>query len=152
LDYRNGGTVVAGTEAAMDMSGNSKRSTEFRETGVVLDAVTLTGVQNTARITGEQYWQSLGNRTPVKDFYAFSATNLRVRELVFGYKVPNKLVQKTGFVKNARLSLVGRNLLFLMRDAPYDPEIATAVTNRGGLEYNSLPTTRNIGLSLNATF
>ena len=71
---------------------------------------------------------------------------------MFGYKVPNKLVQKTGFVKNARLSLVGRNLLFLMRDAPYDPEIATAVTNRGGLEYNSLPTTRNIGLSLNATF
>jgi TonB-linked SusC/RagA family outer membrane protein len=152
LDYRNGGTVVAGTQAAMDMHGVSKNSLEYRETGVVLDAVTLTGVQNTVRITGEQYWQSLGNRTPVKDFYAFSATNLRIREVVFGYKLPTQLVQKTGFVKNARLSLVGRNLLFLMRDAPYDPEIATAVTNRGGMEYNSLPTTRNIGLSLNATF
>lgn len=152
LDYRNGGTVVAGTQAAMDMMGNSKNSLEYRETGVVLDAVTLTGVQNTTRISGETYWQSLGNRTPVRDFYAFSATNLRVREVVFGFKIPNQLVQKTGFVKNARLSLVGRNLLFLMRDAPYDPEIATAVTNRGGMEYNSLPTTRNIGLSLNASF
>ena len=152
LDYRNGGTVVAGTSAAMDVMGNSKNSLEYRETGVILDAVTLTGEQNTTRISAETYWQSLGNRTPVKDFYAFSATNLRVREVVFGFRIPNQLVQKTRFVKNARLSLVGRNLLFLMRDAPYDPEIATAVTNRGGMEYNSLPTTRNIGLSLNASF
>ena len=71
---------------------------------------------------------------------------------MLGYRIPNQLVQKTGFIKNARLSLVGRNLLFLKKYAPYDPEIATAVTNRGGMEYSSLPTTRNIGLSLNASF
>lgn len=152
LDYRNGGTVVAGTLAAMDVSGNSKNSLQYRETGIVVDGYTTAGVKNTTSITAERYWQSLGNRTPAKDFYAFSATNLRLREVVFGYKIPNQLVQKTGFIKNARLSLVGRNLLFLKKYAPYDPEIATAVTNRGGMEYSSLPTTRNIGLSLNASF
>ena len=152
LDYRNGGTVVAGTLAAMDVSGNSKNSLQYRETGIVVDGYTTAGVKNTTSITAERYWQSLGNRTPVKDFYAFSATNLRLREVVFGYRIPNQLVQKSGFIKNARLSLVGRNLLFLKKYAPYDPEIATAVTNRGGMEYSSLPTTRNIGLSLNASF
>lgn len=152
LDYRNGGTVVAGTLAAMDVSGNSKNSLQYRETGIVVDGYTTAGVKNTTSITAERYWQSLGNRTPAKDFYAFSATNLRLREVVFGYKIPNQFVQKSGFIKNARLSLVGRNLLFLKKYAPYDPEIATAVTNRGGMEYSSLPTTRNIGLSLNATF
>jgi TonB-linked SusC/RagA family outer membrane protein len=152
LDYRNGGTVVAGTLAAMDVSGNSKNSLQYRETGIVVDGYTIAGVKNTTSITAERYWQSLGNRTPAKDFYAFSATNLRLREVVLGYKIPNQLVQKTGFIKNARLSLVGRNLLFLKKYAPYDPEIATAVTNRGGMEYSSLPTTRNIGLSLNASF
>jgi TonB-linked SusC/RagA family outer membrane protein len=152
LDYRNGGTVVAGTLAAMDVSGNSKNSLQYREGGIVVDGYTIDGVKNTTSITAERYWQSLGNRTPAKDFYAFSATNLRLREVVLGYKIPNQLVQKTGFIKNARLSLVGRNLLFLKKYAPYDPEIATAVTNRGGMEYSSLPTTRNIGLSLNASF
>ena len=152
LDYRNGGTVVAGTLAAMDVSGNSKSSLAYRETGIVVDGYTLDGVKNTKSISAETYWQSLGNRTPAKDFYAFSATNLRLREVVLGYKIPSQLVKKTGFIQNARLSLVGRNLLFLKKYAPYDPEIATAVTNRGGMEYSSLPTTRNIGLSLNATF
>jgi TonB-linked SusC/RagA family outer membrane protein len=152
LDYRNGGTVVAGTLAAMDASGNSKSSLWGRDGGIVLDAYTDAGVRNTKSITAETYWQSLGNRTPVKDFYAFSATNLRLREVVLGYKIPNQLVRKTGFIQNARLSLVGRNLFFLKKYAPYDPEIATAMTNRGGMEYSSLPTTRNIGLSLNASF
>ncbi|MCF8453908.1 MAG: SusC/RagA family TonB-linked outer membrane protein, partial [Pedobacter sp.] len=152
LDYRNGGTVVAGTLAAMDVSGNSQSSLAYRETGIVVDGYTLDGVKNTKSISAETYWQSLGNRTPAKDFYAFSATNLRLREVVLGYKIPSQLIKKTGFIQNARLSLVGRNLLFLKKYAPYDPEIATAVTNRGGLEYSSLPTTRNIGLSLNATF
>ncbi len=152
VDYKNGGTVIAGTLAAMDASGNSKTSLYGRDGGIVLDAVTEAGVQNTKSITAETYWQSLGNRTPVKDFYAFSGTNLRMREVVLGYKLPNELVRKSGFVQTARLSLVGRNLFFFYRDAPYDPEIATGVANRGGLEYSSLPTTRNIGLSLNATF
>ncbi len=152
LDYKNGGTVIGGTLAAMDASGNSKTSLYGREGGIVLDAVTDAGVQNTKSITAETYWQSLGNRTPVKDFYAFSATNLRLREVVFGYKLPNELVRKSGFIQTARLSLVGRNLFFFYKDAPYDPEIATGVANRGGLEYSSLPTTRNIGLSLNVSF
>ncbi len=152
LDYRNGGTVVAGTLAAMDASGNSKSSLWGRDGGIVLDAYTEAGEKNTKSISAETYWQSLGNRTPVKDFYAFSATNLRLREVVFGYKLPEQFVRKSGFIQSARLSLVGRNLLFLKKYAPYDPEIATATTNRGGMEYSSLPTTRNIGLSLNASF
>src|SRR5690606_6545222 len=98
------------------------------------------------------YWQSLGVRNPIKDFYAFSATNLRLRELVLGFRLPDQFVKKSGFIQKAKLSLVGRNLFFFYRDAPYDPEIATAITNRGGMEYSSLPTTRNIGLNLKLSF
>jgi len=152
IDYRNGGTVVGGTQAALDAMGNSKNSLWGRDGGVVLDAYTAAGDKNTKNISAETYWQSLGNRTPVKDFYAFSATNLRIREIDLGYRLPDKLITKTGFIRTARLSLVGRNLLFIKKYAPFDPEIATAVSNRGGLEYSSLPTTRNIGLSLKLSF
>lgn len=152
IDYRNGGTVVAGTQSALDAGGNSKNSLMGREEGIVLDAYTEDGEKNTKRITAETYWQSLGNRTPVKDFYAFSATNLRLREAVLGYRIPEQLVRRSGFIRAASVSLVGRNLFFFYRDAPYDPEIATAMTNRGGLEYASLPTTRNIGFNLRLSF
>ncbi|MFA6944443.1 MAG: SusC/RagA family TonB-linked outer membrane protein [Pedobacter sp.] len=152
LDYRNGGTVVAGTQASLDAVGASKNSLWGREGGIVLDAYTDAGVLNTKSITAVTYWQSLGNRTPVKDFYAFSGTNLRLREVVLGYKLPAQLVKKAGFIQTARLSLVGRNLFYIKKYAPFDPEIASAMTNRGGMEYASLPQTRNIGLNLNVSF
>ncbi|MEO5998871.1 MAG: SusC/RagA family TonB-linked outer membrane protein [Chitinophagaceae bacterium] len=151
IDYRHGGTVVAGTQAGLDAVGDSKQSLEGRE-GMVLDAFTADGKINTKSIKAETYWQSLGNRTPVKDVYAFSATNMRLRELALGYRISDRLTSKTNVLTAAKLSLVARNLFFFQRDAPYDPEIATAISNRGGLEYNSLPSTRSIGLNLTMTF
>ncbi len=152
IDYKNGGTVIGGTQAALDNDGNSKNSLYGRVNGIVLDAVTSDGTQNTERISSETYFESLGDRTPIKDFYAYSATNLRLREVVLSYNLPDQFVKKSKFIQKAKLSLVGRNLFFFYRDAPYDPEIATATTNIGGLEYSSLPTTRNIGLNLKLSF
>lgn len=152
LDYRHGGTVVGGTQAAMDGNGTSKNSLMGRAGGIVLDAYTEAGVKNTANISAETYFQAVGNRTPIGDLYAYSGTNLRLREVALGYKIPNKLVSRSGFIQSAKLSLVGRNLVFFKRDAPFDPEIATAVSNRGGIEYASLPSTRNFGLNLKLSF
>lgn len=152
LDYRHGGTVVGGTQAAMDANGTSVNSLYGREGGIVLDAYTEAGVKNTRSISSETYFQAVGNRTPVKDLYAYSGTNLRLREVTIGYAIPSDLVKKSGFIQSAKLSLVGRNLYFFKRDAPFDPEIATAVSNRGGIEYASLPSTRNIGLNLKLSF
>lgn len=152
IDYRHGGTVIGGTQAVLDASGNSKQSLYGRENGIILDAYTEDGTKNTKSITAETYWQSLGNRTPVKDFYAYSGTNLRLREVVAGFTLPNKLLGNNGLVKSAKISLIGRNLFFFQRDAPYDPEVATAVSNRPGIEYASLPSTRNFGLNLKLSF
>ena len=152
LDYRHGGTVVGGTQAAMDGNGTSKNSLMGREGGIVLDAYTEAGVKNTASISAETYFQAVGNRTPIGDLYAYSGTNLRLREVALGYRIPSKLVSRTGFIQAAKLSIVGRNLVFLKRDAPFDPEIAVAVSNRGGIEYASLPSTRNFGLNLKLSF
>ena len=52
------------------------------------------------------------------------------------------------------LSAVGRNLFLLWSSVPnVDPESGyTASGNSQGLEYFSLPTTRNLGFNLSATF
>lgn len=151
LDYRNGGTVIAGTQALLDADGHSKASLWGREEGIVLDAYTEDGQKNTKSITSQSYFGSIGERYPAGEFYAYSGTNLRLREVIFGYSL-SSILSNTGFIRGANIALVGRNLFFLHREAPFDPELVLGTGNVGGLEYNSLPSTRNIGLNLKLTF
>lgn len=152
LDYRNGGTVIAGTQALLDSDGHSKASLRGREEGIVLDAYTVDGQKNTTAIPAQKYFGAIGERYPASEFYARSATNLRLRELVLGYSFSPSILGENGFIRGARISLVGRNLFFLHKEAPFDPEVVTGTGNYQGIEYNSLPSTRNIGLNLKLMF
>lgn len=151
FDYRNGGTVIAGTQALLDADGHSKASLWGREGGIVLDAYTVDGTPNTKSITSQTYFGAIGERYPAGEFYAYSGTNLRLRELVLGYSFAN-LLKDSRFIQDVRLSLVGRNLFFIKKEAPFDPEIISGTGNYGGIEYNSLPSTRNLGFNIRLTF
>lgn len=151
IDYRDGGYVIAGTQALIDADGHSKRSLEGREDGLVLDAYTEDGKKNTQSISAQKYWSMIGDRYPTGGLYAYSATNIRLRELTLSYTLPENFLNRTHFIKGATVSLVGRNLFFFKRDAPIDPEITLGI-NGGGLEYGALPSTRSFGFNLRLTF
>jgi hypothetical protein len=151
IDYRNGGYVIAGTQALIDADGHSKASLLGRENGLVLDGYTKDGAKNTKNISAQQYFSIIGDRYPTGGLYAYSSTNMRLRELTFGYTLPESLISKTHFIKKAKISAVGRNLFFFQREAPFDPEITEGI-NGGGVEYGALPGTRNYGLNLKLTF
>jgi len=151
IDHRDGGYIIAGTQALIDADGHSKRSLEGRENGLILDAYTQDGSKNKTTITAQQYWSKIGDRYPTGGLYAYSATNTRLRELTVGFRIPKTLLNKSHFIKDAKLSIVGRNLFFFQRSAPIDPEI-TLGTNGGGLEYGALPSTRNFGFNLKVSF
>jgi hypothetical protein len=93
--------------------------------------------------------------------FTYDATNVRVRELSLGYN----FVIKNSFVKGAKLSLVGRNLVFLYRgyatqditglekrQLQFDPDINLGAGNYQGVEYGSLPSSRTIGVNLKLSF
>lgn len=151
IDHRAGGYVISGTQALIDADGHSKRSLEGRN-GIVLDAYTRDGKKNSKTIQGNEYWGDIGERYPVGQLYAYSATNTRLREVTIGFQLPASIVAKSGFLRSAKISLVGRNLFFFKRDAPYDPELAIGTGNGGGLEYGSLPSTRSMGVNLKLSF
>jgi TonB-linked SusC/RagA family outer membrane protein len=151
IDYRKGGYIIAGTKALLDADGHSKASLEGREGGLILDAYTEDGKPNTQSISAQTYWSAIGDRYPTGGLYAYSATNIRLRELTFGYRLPKKLLERQNFLKNVKISLVGRNLFFFQRSAPIDPEI-TLGTSVGGLEYGALPSTRTMGINLKLSF
>jgi hypothetical protein len=83
---------------------------------------------------------------------------VRLREVAIGYRFTRLPVS---FIKDAKLSLVARNVFFLYRgyakaDLPgiakrkafFDSEINLFNSNLQGLEYGTLPPTRSIGLNL----
>jgi TonB-linked SusC/RagA family outer membrane protein len=151
IDHRQGGVVISGTQALIDADGHSKASLQGREGGIVLDGVTHNGGKNTTPIEAQKYFSLIGGRYPIAEFYSYSGTNTRLRELVLTYSLPKTLLDKTKFIKRADVSVVGRNLFFFHKDAPIDPEITRGI-NGGGLEYAQLPSTRNYGINLNLSF
>ncbi len=151
IDHRQGGYVISGTQALIDADGHSKKSLEGREEGLILDGYTANGEKNTKTITAQQYWSKIGDRYPTGGLYAYKATNTRIRELIFTYSIPKTVLGEGRFLKEVKIGLTGRNLLFLYRPAPIDPEITNGI-NGGGLEYGALPSTRNIGFNVRLSF
>jgi TonB-linked SusC/RagA family outer membrane protein len=151
IDHRQGGYVISGTQALIDADGHSKQSLLGRG-GFILDAVKADGSKNGTVIQANEHWSDIGDRYPVGGLYAYSATNTRLREVTLGYMIPDNIVKKTKFIRAAKFSLVGRNLFFFKRIAPYDPELNMGTGNNGGLEYGSLPATRSMGLNLKLSF
>jgi outer membrane receptor protein involved in Fe transport len=149
IEFKQGGTIIGGTQALMDADGHSKRSLLGRESGIILDAVKADGTPNTTAITSQAYFSAIGDRKPTGEEYTYSATNSRVREMSLGYTVPSRLLGNSSYLKSAKISLVGRNLFFIKKYAPFDPDIQRG---RGGTEQNAAPFTRNYVLNLKLGF
>jgi len=151
IDHRQGGVVLGGTQALIDADGHSAASLRGREGGIVLDGVKEDGSKNATPVESQKYFGLIGGRYPIAEFYSYPGTNTRLREVVLTYNLSHSLFSKAKFIKNAQVSLVGRNLFFFDRSAPIDPEITRGVEG-GGLEYAALPSTRTFGLNLNVSF
>ena len=142
---RIGGVVVSNTQAIMDAFGVSKASADARDAGGAL--------VNGRPIPAKEYYQVVGSGASagIASRYVYSATNARIAEISFGYDIPvGKFVR---FVKSANVSLVGRNLLLLYNEAPFDPEVtANTETYFQGIDYFMMPSLRSLGFSVKLNF
>jgi TonB-linked SusC/RagA family outer membrane protein len=148
IDGRFGGVVYSGDSSRLDSYGVSERSLQYRESGVVLDAVDPNGAANTVNITGQEYWQRIAD---IAEPYVYAQDNVRLRELAIGYSFPD--ASALG-MDSVTLQLIGRNLFFINKKAEdIDPEAALG-TNLGGqgIALGNLPTLRSIGLNVTLKF
>lgn len=83
----------------------------------------------------------------------YDASYVKLREVIFGYTLPNSLLANVPFT-NVRVSLVGRNLATLHRNTPWgiDPEAGTTSGNGVGIEYGSFLPTASYGFNINFSF
>jgi hypothetical protein len=141
------------TQAMLDEYGVSQTSADARDAGGVdMPAVKRVGSEIVGdyegKIPAEVFYTTVGGRAGITENYMFDATNIRVRELSVGYRFP-----ALGPIKSLQLSLVSRNLFFIKKEAPFDPELSMSTGNGvQGVDTFVLPSTRSIGLNLRANF
>jgi len=153
ISGRVGGVVSSFTNAVIYADGVTEETLAGRD-GMVVDGVMADGSANTKSIKAETYWKFVGGRnTPIGEAFTYSASNIRLREATLGYSLPQKMLGKSPF-QSVSLSIVGRNLFFLMNKAKgFDPELVAGSANTTvGLESFSMPSTRSLGLNLNLAF
>jgi len=126
--------------------------------GVILEGVVNTGtaeepiwVENDFRVPGDDYRVFGWARNPNAGF-VYDASYIKLREVVLTYSLPEKVMANSA-IKGVSFSLVGSNLWIIMKNLPYaDPEAGQSSGNVQGWQSGVMPTTRNIGLTVNLQF
>lgn len=153
INGRLGGKVISLTEQQLDFYGFSQRTADARLNAeanniVAADYDNVPGIQlsdGSGRIVPiKEYYQAIGSaKSPID--YIYDATNFRLRELSLGYTFRNLMGQN----KNLTLSFIGRNLFFIYKKAPTDPDVSLSTVNGlGAFELYNMPSSRSYGFSL----
>ncbi len=158
IDMRSGGSVMSGTNVIAFGVGLHKetlpgRESEVGDSGLTVSGVGEDGAALTVNIAPEDIDDYYGRYNDITEYFVYDASFGKLREVSLGYSLPGAILNKTPFEK-VSLSFVARNLLLLWSNVPnIDPESGYSnQTGTQGLEYFSLPATRNFGFNLAASF
>ena len=143
IDGRFGGKVVDMTQAYLDYYGDSQATAIARDNG----GVTIDG----QHFTAQNYYTAIGSRQGALAQYAYTATNVRLREAALGYTFGGSYFNNK--ISNLRVGLTARNLFFFYLKAPYDPDV-TLSTDNGlqGIDLFGQPSVRSFGFNVSARF
>jgi ferric enterobactin receptor len=157
FDIRQGGIIYSYTHAIGHESGILASSLPGREDGIIGEGVVENAdgsySPNTTRVDAETWYY--GGIYPRENAEAnsFDASYVKLRELNFGYSLPQSLLKKMR-VGGFTVALVGNNLALWTKVPNIDPE--AQALNGGtlipGMEVTQLPSTRNIGFKINLNF
>lgn len=145
IDGRFGGKVLSQTEAELDQRGVSKNSGLARDKGYV----SIGGEQFDPKV----FYTTVGGRSGCTEYYMYDATNIRLRELSLGYTFQRNLLDQLKVFQEIQLSLVGRNLFFISKKAPFDPDTVLSIGNNNqGIDVFGMPSTRSLGFNVKLVF
>lgn len=150
INGKFGGVAFSKTEGFLDSYGVSKRTADARDQGYVpINAIM--GTTPVTSIDPYTYYSSVGDRNKIMEPYIFKRTNVRVGQVVIGYTF--RTGGQNAIFKDAVVSLVGRNLFFLYKNAPFDPEQSVSTANNvQSNDIFGLPSTRSYGINIKFSF
>jgi len=142
-----------------------------RDDGVIFDGIVATDVawndetqkydytrvgENTTVMPARYYWalksSGWGAGAPTTDAI-YENSWVRITELSLGYSLPRRLLTKM-YIQNLSFNLFARNLGYIMKTAPdnISPNGGLNPGKAQGIEFSSLPLTRQFGINLKIAF
>ena len=164
LDMKFGGDIVSVSEGMATKVGTSERTAyrgEFKEINGVSDyymvvpGVKEDGSANDIPVSAQRYYSTIGlykSESGYAEGFVHDASYIKLKELSIGYIFPKKWLSKTPLT-NLRASFVARNLCYLMKHCPGNPEggYDTSMFSQA-LDFLAVPYTRTYGFSVNVEF
>lgn len=129
--------------------------TENRYEEIIFDGITRDGKPNTTPvILDENYYRNNNLFNNIADVIIQDASWIRLRNVSLSYDIPNKLVQKSGFVKTLNLGVTASNFILHTPYVGYDPQSTAFGSgyNVYGFTGSNIPNYSSVVFSLNATF
>lgn len=163
LDIRNGGDVFNGNEAMMILTGTSVKTLDRLQPRII-EGVLADGLQNTATptkntITIVPYFRNDYYDVAIAEADFVEKVNwVRLRDLTFGYRLPETLIKRQKLVKSATVFITGTDLFIITNYSGMDPNVnaLTAATSRGiggaGIDYGAIPTPRGVNFGIKVQF
>jgi len=166
FDVRIGGEVYSHTQTVGREGGQISETLEGRangydlslpENGVIGEGVVKnadgTFSPNTVKLSAREWHTSYTLGRSLIEGVIYDASFTKLREVRFGYTLPNKFLGKSG-LRDLNITLVGRNLALWTKVPHIDPE--TSSTSGGtiipGVESVALPSNRSWGVNLGFRF
>lgn len=164
FDMKFGGDIVSVSEGMATQVGTSERTLdrgEFKTINGVSDyymvvpGVKEDGSVNDIPVSSEEYYRNIGlylSQAGYAEEFVHDASYIKLKEISLGYSLPKSLLKKTPLT-NLRLSFVARNLCFLMKHTPGNPEGGYDTTMFSqALDFLAVPYARTFGLTVNVEF
>ena len=164
FDMRFGGSIMSVSEGMATSVGTSERTLnrgEYKEISGVKDyymvvpGVKEDGSINDIPVSTQAYYSTIGIYKSQKGYaeeFIHSASYIKLKELSLGYSFPQRMLKKTPFTA-LKLSFVARNLCFLMKHTPGNPDGGYDTTMFSqALDFAAVPYTRTFGFSINVGF
>jgi TonB-linked SusC/RagA family outer membrane protein len=149
LDGKGGNVVYSNTAFNALRHGLSKESLPGREGGVTMEGWNADGTPNTTSVPAQAFYSSVRG---IGEPFIYKGDYFKLRTISLGYDL--KGIIKTDLIRGITVSVFCNNVALLKKYlANVDPE-ATFATNDNyqGMEVNTLPTTRSLGINLNVKF
>jgi outer membrane receptor protein involved in Fe transport len=154
VSVQQGGDVVSSAERSATSAGTAERTLKDGRMSFFVDGYTESGEKNHTITSAENYFRHIST---VDEEFVYDASHMKLREVSLGYKIPETFLSKitNNPIKTARISFVGRNLIYLYRNTPGTVPDAGAFSTEysaQAYDYSSVPAARTYGFSLNIGF
>ncbi len=139
-----GGLPIGGILAATDEDGNYifDENGEFTSSGTANEEYGYVG----------NYANSFGYAVAPNALHVYDASFAKLRELNITYSFPSSMFENSP-IGGVDLSLTGRNLWIIWKNAPYtDPEAGLSAGNIQGYQSGAYPAVKELGFNLRVRF